>query len=124
MTVYRPASRHNTIYTTERCNSNCLMCSQPPKDVDDSFRVREHLRTLSLIESPPEFLCITGGEPTLLGPDLLVILETIKARFPGTSVQMLTNGRTYRDAARAREIESIGRLAEHTYELKQLLGIS
>jgi len=31
-TIYRPDSVHNTIFMTERCNSNCLMCSQPPKD--------------------------------------------------------------------------------------------
>src|SRR5687768_8355949 len=28
-TIYRPDSSHNTIFVTERCNSNCLMCSQP-----------------------------------------------------------------------------------------------
>src|SRR5262249_20737789 len=33
LTSFRPESRHNVIFTTERCNSNCLMCSQPPKDV-------------------------------------------------------------------------------------------
>ena len=36
MTVFRPESRHNVVFTTDRCNSNCLMCPQPPKDVDDS----------------------------------------------------------------------------------------
>jgi hypothetical protein len=29
-TVYRVNSYYNTILATERCNSNCLMCSQPP----------------------------------------------------------------------------------------------
>src|SRR5262245_1385665 len=31
--LYRRSSNHNTILATERCNSLCLMCSQPPKDV-------------------------------------------------------------------------------------------
>jgi len=92
LTVFRPESRHNVIFTTERCNSNCLMCSQPPKDHNDSWRIREHLRVLSLIDEPPHFLCITGGEPTLLGDGLIQILEEIRDRLPGTSVQMLTNG--------------------------------
>ena len=35
-TLFRPASHHNTLFMTERCNSNCLMCSQPPKDYDDT----------------------------------------------------------------------------------------
>jgi His-Xaa-Ser system radical SAM maturase HxsC len=84
------------------------MCSQPPKDIDDSWRVREHLRTLDLINTPPPFLCITGGEPTLLGDDLIVLLSRIKEKLPGTSVQMLTNGRTYADATYARKVASVG----------------
>src|ERR1700687_714069 len=35
-TLYRPDSNYNVIFTTQRCNSNCLMCSQPPQDRDDA----------------------------------------------------------------------------------------
>lgn len=108
LTVFRPESRHNVIFTTDRCNSNCLMCSQPPKDVDDSWRIKEHLRVLDLIATPPEFICITGGEPTLLGDDLITLLSQIKTKLPGTSVQMLTNGRAYANAIYAREVASVG----------------
>jgi His-Xaa-Ser system radical SAM maturase HxsC len=108
LTAFRPESRHNVIFTTERCNSNCLMCSQPPKDVDDTFRVQEYLRIISLIREPPEFLCITGGEPTLLGDGLLQILSALKTKFPTTRVQMLTNGRSYRDPAVTRAIADVG----------------
>ncbi len=31
-TLYRPDSDHNVVFATQRCNSNCLMCSQPPRD--------------------------------------------------------------------------------------------
>jgi len=108
MTVFRPESRHNTIFATERCNSNCLMCSQPPKDVDDSFRVQEHLRTISLIQEPPEFLCITGGEPTILGDDLIVLLRELKSKLPTTNVQMLTNGRSFCDPTVTQKIAKVG----------------
>ena len=107
LTVFRPESRHNVVFTTERCNSNCLMCSQPPKDIDDSWRIQEHLRVLSLIETPPQFLCITGGEPTLLGDGLIQILAEIRNRLPSTSVQMLTNGRSYKNAAFAAKVASV-----------------
>src|SRR5262249_7471883 len=70
-TIFRPESPHNTLFATDRCNSNCLMCSQPPKEVDDSYLVEENLKMLSLIQTPPDYLGITGGEPTLLGPDLV-----------------------------------------------------
>src|SRR5689334_10494635 len=34
-TLFRPDSTYNTLFVTEQCNSNCLMCSQPPKEHDD-----------------------------------------------------------------------------------------
>jgi His-Xaa-Ser system radical SAM maturase HxsC len=93
--LYRPESPHNTLFATDRCNSNCLMCSQPPKDVDESQIVAQHLRLLDLIEGAPQHLGITGGEPTLLKEGLVQILSRLKERFPETSVLMLSNGRMY-----------------------------
>src|SRR5207249_3480407 len=40
-TLYRRSSRHNFILMTDQCNSFCLMCSQPPKQVNDRDRIRE-----------------------------------------------------------------------------------
>ena len=93
--LYRTESQHNVIFATDRCNSNCLMCSQPPKDVDDSERVAEHLRLIDLIPNQPETLGITGGEPALLKDGLVEIIARLKARFPETAVTMLSNGRLY-----------------------------
>jgi His-Xaa-Ser system radical SAM maturase HxsC len=93
--LYRPESQHNVIFATDRCNSNCLMCSQPPKDVDDSERVAEHLRLIDLIPNQPVTLGITGGEPTLLKDGLVEIIARLKERFPQTPVTMLSNGRLY-----------------------------
>lgn len=96
-TIFRPESPHNTIFTTDRCNSNCIMCSQPPKDVDDSYLVEDNLRMISLIQDPPSYMGITGGEPTLLGLDLIRILEAARDKLPNTHIHMLTNGRLYKD---------------------------
>lgn len=93
--IYRPESRNNAIFITERCNSNCLMCSQPPRDVHDEGMLEEHLRLIDLIPGTPEMLGITGGEPTLLKSGLIQILRRIKERFPDTFVQMLSNGRMF-----------------------------
>lgn len=106
--VYRPESPHNTIFTTDRCNSNCLMCSQPPKDIDDSDLIENHLRMISLIQDPPEVLGITGGEPTLLGDDLIRLLTALKAHFPPTHIHMLTNGRRYADPSFTRNLAAVG----------------
>jgi hypothetical protein len=37
--LYRRNSFHNHFLFTERCNHYCLMCSQPPKEIDDSWIV-------------------------------------------------------------------------------------
>src|SRR4030095_1259470 len=74
--LYRHTSPYNSILLTERCNSLCLMCSQPPRTEDDSWLVPIILRTLDLIEpSSCQELGFTGGEPTLLGGSFFEILE-------------------------------------------------
>ena len=95
-TLYRPESYHNTLFATERCNSNCLMCSQPPIDRDDITALTErNLKLIDLIHPSPEYLCITGGEPTLLGEHLLTILAKLRDKMPSTYVHILTNGRRF-----------------------------
>ena len=42
-TLHRTDCAHNTLFMTERCNSNCLMCSQPPKDKDDTEQLHRRL---------------------------------------------------------------------------------
>ena len=95
-TLYRPESRHNTLFATERCNSNCLMCSQPPIDKDDAHALTErNLKLIDLMTPAPDYLCITGGEPTLLEERLLTIVAKLRDTMPSTYVHMLTNGRRF-----------------------------
>lgn len=95
-TVYRPDSRHNTLFMTERCNSNCLMCSQPPKDVDDTDHFYDINRQIIKFISPhTSYITVTGGEPTLLGTRLLNLLSDLKCHVPNTHIHMLTNGRIF-----------------------------
>jgi His-Xaa-Ser system radical SAM maturase HxsC len=95
-TLYRPDSDHNVIFTTQRCNSNCLMCSQPPQDRDDADAMAQrNLQMIKLIDRPPRRLVITGGEPTLLGERLFDIIGAMRDKFPETYLHMLTNGRIF-----------------------------
>jgi His-Xaa-Ser system radical SAM maturase HxsC len=71
------------------------MCSQPPKDVDDTFRVEENLEIIRLIAPPPTYLGITGGEPTLMGEGLFRHIEALRDSLPNTRIHMLTNGRRF-----------------------------
>jgi His-Xaa-Ser system radical SAM maturase HxsC len=105
--LFRRGSRNNSLFVTERCNSYCLMCSQPPVDRDDSSRIDELLRLVSLVDADEDTLGITGGEPTLLGSELLRLLEALKIRLPATRLHVLTNGRRFADAAFVQEIRKM-----------------
>jgi His-Xaa-Ser system radical SAM maturase HxsC len=102
-TLYRRASPHNAIFATDRCNSYCLMCSQPPRKIDDSDRLAEHLRLIRLVDPATESLGITGGEPTLFKEGFLELVRACKENLPNTALHVLTNGRLfhYRSFARA-----------------------
>jgi His-Xaa-Ser system radical SAM maturase HxsC len=106
-TLYRIASRHNTLFATDRCNSLCLMCSQPPKEVDDSQQVRELVHLVELMSSETEELGITGGEPTLLGDGLLDVVRRCKTVLPRTALHILSNGRLFYYGAYARHLAEI-----------------
>lgn len=95
--LYRRSSENNTVLTTERCNSFCLMCSQPPKRIDDSWRVDVILRLVELIDPVAREIILSGGEPTLLGDDFFRIVQKFSSALPNTALHVLTNGRTFRD---------------------------
>ena len=105
--LYRRGSNSNTLLSTERCNSLCLMCSQPPRDVDDRYLVDEMLETIPLIDRDEVQLGISGGEPTLLGDDLLVVLHHARRHLPDTGLHVLSNGRQFSDAAFARSTAAV-----------------
>jgi len=103
--LYRPESIHNFLFVTEMCNSNCVMCSQPPKERDDRDELAErNLAVLGLLESGPQHLTITGGEPTLLGERLARLLTVLRDKFPDTRVHVLTNGRQFADISFAAQL--------------------
>jgi len=99
--LWRRGARSNSLFATERCNSLCLMCSQPPRDVDDRWRVEEMLRTVPLIDKTEAHLGITGGEPTLLGHGLAQVLAACNEQLPETRLHVLTNGRLFKNAGDA-----------------------
>jgi His-Xaa-Ser system radical SAM maturase HxsC len=99
--LWRRGARTNSLFATERCNSLCLMCSQPPREVNDSWRVRELLDTVALIDADSPQLGVTGGEPTLLGDGLSAVLRRCGDMLPDTELHVLTNGRTFKDPSAA-----------------------
>ena len=106
-TLFKVGSSHNSIFTTDRCNSYCVMCSQPPKAVNDRHRIEQNLRLVELIPPETAELGITGGEPTLLGRDLLRLLDACKRHLPRTGLHMLSNGRLFAYSRLARDLAAV-----------------
>lgn len=105
--IYRRSASSNALLVTEQCNSFCIMCSQPPKDHDDSYLIDDWIAAIPYIdESCPE-LTITGGEPTLLKDKFFELVNTMRAQLPTTAVHILTNGRNFKDIELARRLASI-----------------
>lgn len=105
--MYRRNSHHNSMLLTERCNSNCIMCSQPPKLYDDSHLTDAWLKAIPLMSPDTEFLGITGGEPTILGDGLFQLLRCCKAFLPSTSIHLLSNGRLFNYLSLCQELQSV-----------------
>jgi His-Xaa-Ser system radical SAM maturase HxsC len=114
--LYRRHARTNALLVTERCNNYCVMCSQPPKDRDDSWLVDDLMQAIPLMSPETRELGITGGEPGLLGPRLVELVAQLRDCLPGTAVHILSNGRTF----------AAGELAQHLAGLRHpdlMLGI-
>jgi His-Xaa-Ser system radical SAM maturase HxsC len=105
--LYRRRSKSNSLFATDRCNSLCLMCSQPPRDVDDSGQTSKLIRIVGLIDPATEELGITGGEPTLLGDGLLGVVAACRDRLPATSLHILSNGRSFRYGRYSRALGAV-----------------
>lgn len=89
--LYEKNSIHNALFVTERCNCYCIMCPQPPVAKEEE-KTSLILKIISLIDEDAQTLGITGGEPTLLGEQLIEIITTCKQRLPKTKLIILTNG--------------------------------
>lgn len=104
---YRRGDNGNVLFATERCNSYCLMCSQPPRQVDDNWRIHHLCELVDLIDRSEPSLAISGGEPTLLGNGLVTVVAKCSESLPATHVHVLSNGRLLSNTALAAQFEGI-----------------
>jgi His-Xaa-Ser system radical SAM maturase HxsC len=94
-TLYRRASAHNSILVTDRCNHYCLMCSQPPKEVDDRWLLEEIKEALPLVAKDTRSLCFTGGETLSDWREFIAVLAGCRDELPNTAIHVLSNGRAF-----------------------------
>lgn len=104
---YRRGDLGNVLFATERCNNFCLMCSQPPRDIDDGWREQAMRNLVDLVDPDEQSLGISGGEPTLLGDGLVRVVRYCADVLPRTHLHVLSNGRRFTDRAYAAAFESL-----------------
>lgn len=105
--LYRKSSNSNSLLVNERCNNRCLMCSQPPSEGANATLLDEVRQVVPLMSPDTREIGITGGEPGLLGPKLIELVETLKAHLPRTAVHILSNGRPFSDQALAHALAKV-----------------
>ncbi len=94
-TLFRVESKHNSFLVTERCNHLCLMCSQPPKDQDDSWMLDEIEECLPLLPRDVESIGFTGGEPLTEWSRFVNIIRKSRECLPNARLHVLSNGRYF-----------------------------
>ena len=83
------------------------MCSQPPREIEDSYRVEDILTILPLIHKDTIEICLTGGETTLIGENLIRLIYSAKNNLPRTSLHILSNGRNFQNLQLATKVAKV-----------------
>jgi His-Xaa-Ser system radical SAM maturase HxsC len=71
------------------------MCSQPPKETDDSWILSQIERAIPLVDPETSSLGFTGGEPLLEWQRFVRLLAQARGCLPETALHVLTNGRAF-----------------------------
>lgn len=105
--LFRANGNSNCLFVTDCCNSHCLMCPQPPKE-ENSVRFSDLQQLINCLPEDLQEICITGGEPTLLGRELVDLLKQLAGHCPECHVHILTNGRNFKNLNYAYQCLSTG----------------
>lgn len=102
---FKIGNNDNTLFTTARCNNNCIMCCQPPlgnNDIEELYQ--QNIAILKRAPKGIDVIGISGGEPTLLGEKLIELISVIRELHPSADIHLLSNGRLFNDIEYTREV--------------------
>ena len=106
---FEAESNSNVLFVTAQCSNRCIMCCEPPKTENDlEFCLRRNVRLIETAPKDTREVCVTGGEPTISRGMFLELIRKISSSLPETSIHVLSNGRSFKDADFTRSTE-IGR---------------
>ena len=82
-------------YTTEACNSNCIMCpmSEDTRKRGIAWTDLDWKEAIAELPLDTKHITITGGEPFLQWEELMSLMAYINTNLPSAEVLILTNGR-------------------------------
>jgi His-Xaa-Ser system radical SAM maturase HxsC len=106
--LWKSTASHNSLLLTEQCDNYCLMCSQPPKDRDDTWLFGRAKRIISLLPAAAHSVGLTGGEPALHADELIDLLAHCRTTRPDLSLHLLSNGRRFADPHFTRRYANVG----------------
>jgi His-Xaa-Ser system radical SAM maturase HxsC len=106
--LWKGSATHNSLLLTEQCDNYCLMCSQPPKEREDSWLFERAKQIISLLPSSARSAGLTGGEPTLHADALIDLLEHCRDTVPWVELHLLSNGRRFADPDFASRYAGVG----------------
>ncbi len=106
--LWEAESEENIFLLTRQCNCKCVMCPQPPlKDPKGQFEF--NIKILNLLDSEKtDNICISGGEPTILGDRFIDFLKICNRKFPESNIFVLTNGTQFSNFNFSKKVAAIG----------------
>ena len=107
--VWRSRSKDNVIIATNICNQNCVFCPQPREGTISSRYAINSAILDNLKPKDISLVTITGGEPTLLGSDLVTIISNLLRINPKAEIAILSNGMLFDNEAYAKQIVESGK---------------
>jgi organic radical activating enzyme len=77
------------VVITDKCNKDCDWCCMKDENIHDSFKV---VAPMYVANAQYDTVLITGGEPMLVLPRVIMFTSLIKYRNENTKVYVYTNG--------------------------------
>ncbi|MBR3354524.1 MAG: His-Xaa-Ser system radical SAM maturase HxsC [Oscillospiraceae bacterium] len=94
--LYDVSAEDNLLFVTPRCSSNCIMCPSSETSRRETAQTEEQLLYfVSLLPDRLSHITVSGGEPFMLGENLLNILDALKEHDKNAGVLLLSNGRAF-----------------------------
>jgi His-Xaa-Ser system radical SAM maturase HxsC len=80
-----------SLYPTMVCSHSCIICPNPHQNQADRLSL-EIMKRIVVDAGYLSHVTISGGEPTLIGEELVQIIEFIIEQNPGVFIQVLSHG--------------------------------